>query len=218
MSYRWDIIGQTGLEFFGKVSASISHEIKNVLAVINENAGLLEDYTNMLEKGMSINTERLKMLAVKVMDQIQRADGILKRLNRFAHSVDDFAMSVDLVEIVTFISELSYRSASNRGVTLDPVSSDGPVTVTTNPFLLQNLIWLCLDFAMDTVGEEKTISIIAEEMGMCARIRFTQLKGLTDVSADRFPGEREKALLSSIKADLRLNLSAGEIIITLAET
>ena len=34
-----------GLQFFGKVSASIAHEIKNVLAIINENAGLLEDLT-----------------------------------------------------------------------------------------------------------------------------------------------------------------------------
>ena len=218
MSDKSDIIGETGLHFFGKVSASISHEIKNVLAVINENAGLLEDYANMLEKGMSINTERLKIMAGKVIEQIQRADGIVKRLNRFAHSVDNFAMSVDLVEIVTFMSELSYRSASSRGVTLDPGSSDGPVRITINPFFLQNLIWLCLDFAMDTVDEGKTIGIIAEEIERCARIRFTQLKGLTEIPDDRFPGEREKALLYAIKADLTLNLSTGEIIITLAET
>ena len=32
-----------GLFFFGKMSASISHELKNVLAIINENAGLAED-------------------------------------------------------------------------------------------------------------------------------------------------------------------------------
>ena len=218
MSDKSDIIGETGLQFFGKVSASISHEIKNVLAIMNENAGLLEDYANMLEKGMSINTERLKIMAGKVIVQVQRADEIVKRLNQFAHSVDNFAMSIDLVEIITFMSELSYRSASSRGVTLDPGSSDGPVRITINPFFLQNLIWLCLDFAMDTVDERKTIGIIAEEMERHARIRFTQLKGLTEIPADRFPGEREKALLSAIKADLTFNLSAGEIVITLAET
>ena len=34
-----------GLRFFGKVNASISHEIRNALAVINENAGLIKDLT-----------------------------------------------------------------------------------------------------------------------------------------------------------------------------
>jgi hypothetical protein len=38
-----DSLGRQGLQFFGKISASVSHEIKNVLAVIGENAGLLED-------------------------------------------------------------------------------------------------------------------------------------------------------------------------------
>jgi hypothetical protein len=45
MSWNWELLGETGLQFFGKMSASISHEIKNVMAIINENAGLLEDLT-----------------------------------------------------------------------------------------------------------------------------------------------------------------------------
>jgi hypothetical protein len=43
------------------MTASISHEIKNVMAIINESAGLLEDYSLMAEKGMPIDPERLKV-------------------------------------------------------------------------------------------------------------------------------------------------------------
>ena len=43
---------ETSLQFFGRVSASISHELKNVLAIINENAGLLEDFTLMGDRGI----------------------------------------------------------------------------------------------------------------------------------------------------------------------
>ena len=46
--------GRESLQFFGKISASVSHEIKNVFAVINEAAGLLEDFTIMVDKGMPI--------------------------------------------------------------------------------------------------------------------------------------------------------------------
>ena len=50
MQAHYDSIGGSGLQFFGKVSASISHELKNVLAIINENAGLLEDPRAMLNR------------------------------------------------------------------------------------------------------------------------------------------------------------------------
>ena len=43
MGAKLETAAETGLQFFGKMTASISHEIKNVLAIINENAGLLED-------------------------------------------------------------------------------------------------------------------------------------------------------------------------------
>ena len=46
-----DPLGEAGLRFYSKVSASISHEIKNSLAVINESAGYLEDVTLMAKKG-----------------------------------------------------------------------------------------------------------------------------------------------------------------------
>ena len=71
------------------MSASISHEIKNALAIINESAGLLEDFSLLAEKGRPIDPERLKLLAQSVLKQVQRADGLVKKMNRFAHSADD---------------------------------------------------------------------------------------------------------------------------------
>ena len=41
---------EAGLRFFGMMTASVSHEIKNVLAIINENAGLMSDLTQMMMK------------------------------------------------------------------------------------------------------------------------------------------------------------------------
>ena len=46
-----DPLGESGLRFFGKISASISHEIKNAIAVMNENAGLIKDLIMMAERG-----------------------------------------------------------------------------------------------------------------------------------------------------------------------
>jgi len=51
MNDSLDVREETALRFFGNISTSISHEIKNVLAIINENAGLLEDYNLHGRKG-----------------------------------------------------------------------------------------------------------------------------------------------------------------------
>ena len=51
MDQKPENTSEMGLQFFGRMSASISHEIKNVLAIINENAGLLEDFSLMADRG-----------------------------------------------------------------------------------------------------------------------------------------------------------------------
>jgi signal transduction histidine kinase len=217
MSSDWELIGKAGLVFFGKMVASISHEIKNVLAITNENAGLLEDITLMAEKGMPMDQEKLKTLAGRIKKQIRRADGIVKNMNKFAHSVDESLMSVDLGELLQSVAALSGRFASMRGVTLELESMEISPRITTNPFLLENLAWLCMDFAMEMAGRGKTVRLITEKTENGGRIRFTQLEALGEVPAEKFPGEVEKALLEALKAQITKDLKAGELALSLSK-
>ncbi len=209
------ILGETGLQFFGKVTASISHEIRNVLAVLNENAGLLEDFVLMAEKGAPINHERLKTLARSMGKQIHRADGIVENMNRFAHGADERVKSVDLNEIVGLLVALSARFADMRGVKLDPVCGEERILITTNPFFLENLLWYFLDFSMEAVGKAKTLRIVSEMRETGIRVRFTGLENLGETGRNGFPSEREKALLESLEAGVSFDPEAGEIAITL---
>ena len=214
MTYRWDIIGEAGLQFFGKMSASVSHEIKNIMAIINESAGLLEDLTVLAEKGMPVDPQRLKTHAGKIVIQIRRADEIVKNMNRFAHSVDEGSKSIDLGETVALVASLSERLATMKGVTLELRRSSKEVNLRTKPFFLVNLIYLCLEFAMDTVDEGKKVGIIPEGETGGGRVRLTGLGNRGDASAQRFPGEREKALLAALKGELALNAGAGELVLS----
>jgi C4-dicarboxylate-specific signal transduction histidine kinase len=216
MSLNWEILGETGLHFFGKISASISHEIKNVMAIINENAGLLEDLTVMAEKGMPIDPQRLKTQASRIMKQIRRGDDIVKGMNRFAHSVDEPLRQADLNDTLGLMCTLSARFASMRGVTveLEPLSTQVPIM--TNPFFLQNLLWLCLDFAMGSAGTGKTVGLRAEKIETGAKIRFSKLLDLAKAEPGSFPGERETALLEALKASLAIHKELGEMHLTFA--
>ena len=215
MNDSLDIREETALRFFGKMSASISHEIKNVLAIINENAGLLEDYNLMSEKGIPIDPERLKTLAQTVMRQIQRADVIAKNMNEFGHSVDEVKNSIDLREILELMAALSSRFAAMRGVELDLISSSSSVSILSSPFFLENLIWLVLDFAMGVAGNGKTVGLIAEKTGEGARIIFTQLGALDKTQKDEFPTERERALLRILNGKISIDRGEGQISIDL---
>ena len=136
MGYKPEIMAETGLQFFGKISASISHEIKNVLAIINENAGLLEDFTLMGDRGIPIDPARLKVMAVAVKKQIGRADGIIKDMDRFAHSIDQTTTTVDLAQTIELVMALTARFAAMRGVQVNLRLPENPVTFQTAPFLL----------------------------------------------------------------------------------
>jgi hypothetical protein len=215
MSWNWEMIGETGLQFFGKMSASISHELKNVMAIINENAGLLEDLTVMAEKGMPIDPERLKTQASRIMKQIRRGDEIIKGMNRFAHSVDEPLRHADLNDTLALLCALSGRFAFMRGVTLELEPPLTQISIVTNPFILQNLIWLCLDFAMSSTGVGNKVVLKAEKVETGAKIRFSKLQELGRQEPGSFPGERETALLQALKAGLVIHKELGEMLLTL---
>ncbi len=217
MMWEWDILGEEGLHFFGKMSASISHEIKNVLAVINESAGLIEDLSLRAEKGSPVELGRIKKQAGSILKQIRRADGIVQDMNKFAHAVDERVKKIDLVESVALVIALSSRFAAMRGITLVNHSPSAPVYINKSAFFLENLLWLCLDFAMDVAGAGKTVCLVTERTEAGINIRFTHLEGLSAAQEGRFPGEHVAALLSAMEVRLAVNGKDGEISLTMSD-
>ena len=215
MSVKPDIIAEAGLQFFGRISASISHELKNVLAIVNENAGLLEDLTLMADRGQPIDPARLKKMAETVKKQIGRADEILKNMNRFAHSGDEAVAEVDLNQTLELFMALTERFRTMRGVEADLQLSANPLSIATAPFFLMNLLCLCLDFAMSAGGEGKRIDLVVEETKSSVRIRFQQLAGLCEELMETFPTGRENRLLAVLAADLRAETGSGEMVLRL---
>jgi C4-dicarboxylate-specific signal transduction histidine kinase len=212
-----DTIAVTGLQFFGRISASISHELKNVLAIVNENAGLLEDLTLMADRGQPIDPARLKIMAATVQKQIGRADEILKNMNRFAHSSDEAAADVDLNQTIELVRALTARFAAMRSVTVDLQLPASSLTIPTAPFYLMNLLCLCLDFSMTASGDEKRVELVVDETANSVQIRFRRLAGLTEALLETFPSDREKNLLAVLGADLTAETESEEVVVRLSK-
>ncbi|MGB5156829.1 hypothetical protein [Desulfobacterium sp. N47] len=215
MTSKTDVHGDNALKFFGNMTASISHEVNNVLAIINENAGLLGDLCAMAERGRPVDPGRIKVASQKIISQVQRGDTIIKNLNKFAHSVDEPDCKANVNDIIYLISGLSERLAVMRGIKLEIIEKADPVFVSTNPFLLVTLIWFILDYAMSAAGKEKTVCLNAEKKQDKVVITFSNLKGLAEIKPDQFPGEREQTLLSKLSAEVTFDIADQKIVIVL---
>jgi signal transduction histidine kinase len=212
---QYETIGKTGLLFFGKVSASISHEMKNVLAIINENAGLLEDLSFAARKGSPLDPERLDRVAGNFGKQIRRADTILKNLSTFAHSVDQFSAQVDLYELVRLVANLAGRPAAMRKITLETVQPAEPVHLAGNPFLLENLVWLYLEYAIAATSADRTLTLTPEktDSGICLHI--AALDGLPQAFAEELPSGC-KEILDAMGAKLVPDTANNKLTLRLA--
>ncbi|MBN2140579.1 MAG: HAMP domain-containing histidine kinase [Desulfovibrionaceae bacterium] len=147
-----------GLRFFGRVSASVSHEIKNVLAVINEGAGLMEDLSLLAEKGLPVEPGRLREVARSILGQVRRGDDIVKNMNLFAHSVDEEVGQVDLAEALRLTLALCGRFAALKNVSL-ALGDCAPASVRTDPYALEHLLHQLIRSALERTEAGATLTL-----------------------------------------------------------
>lgn len=154
-----DLPGEMGLHYIAKVTASISHEMKNVLAIINENKGLLEDLSFAAKRGRPIEPERLERTCGQMSKQIDRADSILKTMSRFAHSFDHPEAPSDLHDLCQLVATLAGRMAAQHKVTLQVGEPGELQLLARHPFVVQKLLWHCLELVIAATSEDTVLII-----------------------------------------------------------
>jgi len=154
--------------FFGKITAGITHEMKNVLAIIKESSGLMEDIMSLSPEALISYQEKFKNSLSKIKDQINRGVELTDRLNKFAHSSDETIAKIDLNEIVEQLIKLSQRFARLKNVVLktDPRQrSDQPVIIETFPVQLQMALFACIDSCLNVIPSGSEIFIRSHKKG-----------------------------------------------------
>lgn len=195
--------GISSIRFFGKMMASISHEIKNRMAIINEQAGLLEDLTRMAAQGRELDISRLERMAESTKKQIALTDGIIQNMNRFAHSADNFLQPVDMDELLSLSVALSKRLAEAKNVHLNFTKEDRGVTVETSPFLLMQLIWLCINNSLQSEDKEDSVIFDIEKTIHGANLWLTS--NAVAQQGEKFLTEDVLELASILKAAIKVN-------------
>lgn len=197
---------QAGLAFFGRVTASVSHEINNVLSILTEYAGLLQDYVQGAAAGRPIQPERLKGLADSLDKQLRRGERIIKRLNRFSHAADKPVSTFGLDELVTDAVELARRSADLKRIGLELDLPGGDFSLESDPFALHHAIATCIQLALELSKKGETVQVSLARLDACYRIETACASG-TQVQA----GTPRRSLLDALMKHLggRVDIDAA---------
>ncbi len=145
------------LAFFGAVTASISHELNNAIAIIEQTAGLLEDLTMANGGGRSVPNEQLQKIAGRIANQTKRGATIVRRLNAFAHSIDDDDKELELNALIQTVIALAHRVADRKRVVLEAGLTAHPVTIRNSVFRVQQAVFLSIQRAVAATPEGETI-------------------------------------------------------------
>lgn len=127
--------------FMGEVTASITHDVQNVLAIIQQSAGLMSDLLDLsrkeslkslgFRKGFPYH-DKFKTLIGAINEQVERGTGLSEGLNRLAHAVDDRPGPTDAAGMAKLLFSLIGRIARKRRVVF-ALETGGPVPVDCPP-------------------------------------------------------------------------------------
>lgn len=207
-----ETIFSDGLQFFGNNNRLISHELKNVLAIISETLGLIEELIELNETGMKLDPGKLKSLSNSIIEEVSRANSIIRNMNAFAHSVDEFIGEVDLNQSIDLIIRLSQLDSSRKNTEILFNTNEKRI-LYTSPFFLGALISHAIDFAVLCAGSNRKIEISTSQDMHGLRIVFS---GLEDIKGT-FPSDGVSVLANVLSAQVAIDSSQGEISIFLPQ-
>ena len=151
------------LAFFGRIGADVSHDMRNVLSIIGEYAGLLDDLLGLSENGRPLDYAKLRGISANISRQVREGTELMGRFSRFAHAADEPTASFDLTELTRNVAALARRHVTLAGCTLEVELPDGAIPVSANPFRLQHAVFSVIQLILEFLekGKVATIRLVA---------------------------------------------------------
>lgn len=184
------------LAFFGAVTASLCHEMKNVLATIDELSGLLNDLGSALDPARAI--DRLPFICERISRQVDRGEALIGRMHRFSHSAKQAARRLDLNDLVAETVELSRRAATLQQVTLEAREVEPSVTARLVPFAAAYAVHAGIHLALCAAVEERAVTVAAHADDAGPKVVVTSADPFHRASAPEPEVQRLESLVAQL--------------------
>ncbi|MFO7750876.1 MAG: hypothetical protein R6V54_12370 [Desulfobacteraceae bacterium] len=208
--------------FMGKVTASVSHELQNVLAIISENQALMDD---LLAMDHSQTKDQLAENFSKSLDtisrQVLRGKTRTSELNTFAHTPDRVQAEIPVVETVSALISITRRITALLEIDVKMADDQQEQMVETDPLLFQAAVFSCIEW-LSAIARPKTVLTIlvytrenktaVQITGTSASDTLPFTETLSDQTCETSPlGEHSCLLCQKIHAQIKVLASGSGI-------
>ena len=140
---------QQEVALLGKITAGMSHEMRNVLATIRESSGLMQDVLALASKTPIPYQEKFSKALATIDKHVSRGVQLATQLNKFSHSMDDIEATVELNELLGHVTFLMQRFARLREVELSAAPLARALPLRTNPIRLILALSACVEHCLE---------------------------------------------------------------------
>jgi len=163
--------------FLSAMTASTTHEARNVLAIIKESAGLVEDLVQVYAARGSLNQEKVQRALERIDLQVRRGADLLTTLNRLAHTLDQALSTVELNQEVEQLVRLSQRFARQRDQRIEAEGRPEELHLLLNALRLHMTLHEALMCCLEELPPGATITVGGREEGGAAFAEFRSAEG-----------------------------------------
>ena len=204
---------QEELSFFGKMGADVSHDMRNVLSVIGEYAGLLDDLLAMAKGRKSPDPEKLKTLSEKITAQVKKGTQAMERFSRFCHAADEQTTSFDLTALAANTAALAQRRARLVRAKLEATLPAESIPVRGNAFSLQHALVWAIEMILELPQREDSITIALAAQGAAAQISISARAAAVDDLSGRV--SKLSAMMAELNGNLEPSCADGAVSLVL---
>jgi C4-dicarboxylate-specific signal transduction histidine kinase len=148
--------------FLAAMTASATHEVRNVLAIVKESAGLIQDLIHMGAKRGGVDQEKVERAVERIELQVKRGADVLTNLNRLSHTLDQDLSTVDLEQEVEQVVFLSQRFARKKGHEVSVGNGGVAEQLVVDALGLQMALFSAMECCLEELPEGSRIQVWAE--------------------------------------------------------
>ncbi|MBT8378209.1 MAG: hypothetical protein KJN64_03160 [Ignavibacteria bacterium] len=139
------------IQFIGKITAGITHEVNNVFASVREISGLLTDILSLTSDESFKHKEKFNTSLEKILNQENRGVKLISQLNKFAHLPDSQSSEIDINENIQHLIFLTERFGRVKSIQLQMQPAEQEKKVVSNPFYLQMALFYCVEYFLNNL-------------------------------------------------------------------
>ena len=175
--------------FLARVTAGATHEIRNVLAIVKESAGLVGDLVSAGGPGRDPDPSKVDWALDRIRLQVARGAELSTALNRVMHGLDEPEGPVELGPAVEHAVLLARRFARQHECEIEHVPGSGgsPIVVCNGLDLSMALVWL-MEWCVDRLPPGSTLEVRSEssEDGPVVQLVARDTGDASGVGSERF--------------------------------